>query len=241
MDLNELIIQEIIDSQKEKMDSDFKEKLKIELSKKEKEMKDLNQIRIEKLNSDLNEKTKSLQDYTKIQIENERMKRDFDLVLKKSELEIERAKSVIEREKSISEKYELQLAEKEKQMEEVKKSAKDAVQKANQGSIQLQGEVQEDAIENWLLNNYPLDKIHEVKKGAMGADCLQVVNEFDNQNCGSIYYESKNTKEFNPKWISKFKKDLQSKNADIGVIITKSYPKNQNRMRVVDGIYMFLS
>tara|TARA_B110000261_G_C13031543_1_gene336493 strand:- start:390 stop:1184 length:795 start_codon:yes stop_codon:yes gene_type:complete len=130
------------------------------------------------------------------------------------------------------------LAEKEKQMEEVKKSAKDAVQKANQGSIQLQGEVQEDAIENWLLNNYPLDKIHEVKKGAMGADCLQVVNEFDNQNCGSIYYESKNTKEFNPKWISKFKKDLQSKNADIGVIITKSYPKNQNRMRVVDGIYI---
>ena len=72
MDLNELIIQEIIDSQKEKMDSDFKEKLKIELSKKEKEMKDLNQIRIEKLNSDLNEKTKSLQDYTKTQIENER-------------------------------------------------------------------------------------------------------------------------------------------------------------------------
>ena len=154
MDLNELIIQEIIDSQKEKMDSDFKEKLKIELSKKEKEMKDLNQIRIEKLNSDLNEKTKSLQDYTKIQIENERMKRDFDLVLKKSELEIERAKSVIEREisieleKSISEKYELQLAEKEKQMEEVKKSAKDAVQKANQGSMQLQGEVQEEAIKN---------------------------------------------------------------------------------------------
>ena len=121
MDLNELIIQEIIDSQKEKMDSDFKEKLKIELSKKEKEMKDLNQIRIEKLNSDLNEKTKSLQDYTKIQIENERMKRDFDLVLKKSELEIERAKSVIEREisieleKSISEKYKDQL---EKESEE---------------------------------------------------------------------------------------------------------------------------
>ena len=72
----------------------------------------------------------------------------------------------------------------------------------------------------------------------MGADCLQVVNEFHNQNCGTIYYESKNTKEFNQKWISKFKKDLQSKNADIGVIVTKTYPKNQNRMRVVDGVYI---
>ncbi len=55
---------------------------------------------------------------------------------------------------------------------------------------------------------------------------------------GTIYYESKNTKEFNQKWISKFKKDLQSKNADIGVIVTKTYPKNQNRMRVVDGVYI---
>ena len=76
------------------------------------------------------------------------------MVQKKSELEIEKAKSAIELkisaelEKSIAEKYELQLVEKEKQIEEVRKSAKDAVQKANQGSMQLQGEVQEEAIKN---------------------------------------------------------------------------------------------
>ena len=141
-------------------------------------------------------------------------------------------------EKALTVKYELQLAEKEKQIQEVKKSAKEAVLKANQGSMQLQGEVQEEAIEKWLLKNFPLDNVLEVKKGAMGADCLHVVNEFDMQNCGTIYYESKNTKKFNDDWISKFKKDLQSKDADIGVIVTKSYPKNMTRMKPIDGIYV---
>ena len=66
MDLNELVVQEILDSQKDIMDSDFKEKLQNELSKKEKEMKSLNQFEIEKLKADLNQKNKSLQEYTNI-------------------------------------------------------------------------------------------------------------------------------------------------------------------------------
>ena len=66
MDLNELVVQEILDSQKDIMDSDFKEKLQNELSKKEKEMKSFNQFEIEKLKADLNQKNKSLQEYTNI-------------------------------------------------------------------------------------------------------------------------------------------------------------------------------
>ena len=244
MDLNELIVQEIIDSQQEKLDSSFKERLKKELLKQKLEIKTSNDAKTNELITELNKKNFALNNLTQIEIENERLKRDFILVEKRSQLELEKTKTELESkistilERSISAKYELQLAEKEKQIQQVKKSARDAVQKASQGSMQLQGEVQEEAIESWLLSSFPLDKIHEVKKGAMGADCLQVVNEFGMQNCGTIYYESKNTKEFNNKWISKFKRDLQSRNADIGVLVTKTYPKNQTRMRVVDGVYI---
>ena len=72
----------------------------------------------------------------------------------------------------------------------------------------------------------------------MGADCLQIVNEFDAQNCGKIYDESKNTKEFNKGWISKFKKDIQLQNADIGILVTKTMPKGIKRMGVFEGIYI---
>ena len=141
-------------------------------------------------------------------------------------------------EKTISEKYELQLAEKEIQISQVKKSANEAVLRASQSQSQLQGESQENAIEKWLLNNFPLDKIHEVKKGSLGADCLQTVNESGMENCGTIYYESKNTKEFNNQWISKFKNDIQNQNADIGVLVTKTPAKDQKRIKVIDGIYV---
>lgn len=244
MDLNELVVQEIINANKEKLDLDYQEKLQVELTKKEEEIRLSNKQRFEALNNDLNEKNEALENLTKIQIENERLKRDFELIQKRSELELERAISDAEVkiahriEKSISEKYEFQLAEKEKQIEAVKKSAREAVQKANQGSMQIQGEVQEAAIEKWLLNNFPLDNIHEVKKGAMGADCLHVINEYDMQNCGTIYYESKNTKNFNIDWITKLKKDMQAKNADVGVLVTKTYPKDVTRMKVIDGIYI---
>ena len=42
--------------------------------------------------------------------------------------------------------------------------------------MQLQGEVKDLGIEQWLLDIFPLDTITEIKKGARGADCLQTVH-----------------------------------------------------------------
>jgi len=65
----------------------------------------------------------------------------------------------------------------------------------------LQREVQELAIEVWLANSFPLDTIDEIKKGVRCGDCIQIVNTRTNPNCGSIYYESKRTKDFQPSWV----------------------------------------
>jgi len=102
----------------------------------------------------------------------------------------------------------------------------------------LQGEVQELAIEEWLRVNFPLDTVEEIKKGARGADCLQIVNTRTRQNCGTIYYESKRTKGFQPGWIEKFKNDIREKGADIGVLVTESMPGDMERMGLKDGIWV---
>jgi hypothetical protein len=102
----------------------------------------------------------------------------------------------------------------------------------------MQGEVQELAIEEWLSNHFPLDTIEEIKKGARGGDCIQIVNTRTRQNCGKIYYESKRTKDFQPSWIEKFKADMRDKGADIGVLVTEAMPSDFDRMGMKDGVWI---
>jgi hypothetical protein len=78
----------------------------------------------------------------------------------------------------------------------------------------------------------PLDTIEEIKKGARGGDCIQTVNTRADQNCGTIYYESKRTKDFQPSWIEKFKADIRDKDANIGVLVTEVMPADMDRMGI---------
>ena len=110
--------------------------------------------------------------------------------------------------------------------------------KQEQGSMQLQGEVQELAIEEWLASQFPLDTIDEIKKGARGGDCIQIVNTRTVQNCGMVYYESKRTKDFQPSWIEKFKADIREKGANIGVLVTEVMPSDMSRMGLKEGIWI---
>lgn len=79
--------------------------------------------------------------------------------------------------------------------------------RAEQGSMQLQGEVQELALEDFLKYQFPFDQIDDVPKGVKGADVIQTVVNSLQQNCGKIIYESKRTKNFKDDWIDKLKYD----------------------------------
>lgn len=140
--------------------------------------------------------------------------------------------------KSLDLEYELKLKEKEKQLQDQKRLTDEMKRKMEQGSMQLQGEVQELAIEEWLSNQFPFDSINEIKKGAYGADCIQIVHTRELQNCGKICYESKNTKAWSDNWIDKFKQDILTAKADIGVLVTSVYPAGMERMGFVSGIWV---
>jgi hypothetical protein len=134
--------------------------------------------------------------------------------------------------------HQLRVKELEKQLDDQKKLAEEMKRKAEQGSMQLQGEVQELILEELLRNSFPFDLISEVGKGVRGADCVhQVRNQFG-QECGKIIYESKRTKDFSHEWIEKLKKDMRSMGVDVAVIVTQCYPKGMDCFGEKDGVWI---
>ena len=150
------------------------------------------------------------------------------LVQKRAGEEVEKARA----------EEKLKQAELQKQMDDQKKLIEEMQRKAGQGSIQLQGDVQEMAIGEWLRAQFPLDTIEDIKTGVRGADLHQVVNSRTVPNCGSIYYESKRSKDFQKGWIEKFKVDMRARNSTLGVLITEVMPEGMERMGQKEGIWI---
>ncbi|MEO8853857.1 MAG: DUF2130 domain-containing protein, partial [Ginsengibacter sp.] len=132
----------------------------------------------------------------------------------------------------------LRFKEMEKQLNDQKKLVEEMKRKQDQVSMQLQGEVQEVALEEILRNAFPFDVISEVGKGIRGADCIQLVRNNYGQECGKIIYESKRTKDFGGDWIEKFKTDMRSTGADIAVLVTKTMPKEMDCFGLKEGVWI---
>lgn len=240
------------EKQKEKeselFDKRINEKLKEErekiITEEKKKLQEEQSEQFEILQKELNEKSEKLKELNKSKAEIEKLKREKDELKESIEAEAQRTlnEKLSEEKEKIRKleqsKNELTIKEFEKKLSDQKELIEEMQRKHEQGSMQMQGEVQELAIEEWLTNNFPLDVIAEIKKGARGADCLQTVNTRAKQNCGTIYYESKRTKDFQKSWIEKFKNDIREKGANIGVLVTDAMPTDMERMGLKDGIWI---
>ncbi len=226
-------LQEQLKTEREQLVSSIKTKI-------EDEQKD----RIALMEKELEEKSVQVIELNRSKAQVEQLKREKGELAEKIRFEAQKELNTLlesERQKIhklAQEQNELKLKEKEKQLEDLKHKLNEARIKAEQGSQQSQGEVQELAIEEWLGTYFPFDSIDEIKKGMRGADCIQTIHTREIQNCGSIYYESKRTKEFQRSWIEKFKTDIREKSADLGVLVTEVLPKEMERMGLVDGIWI---
>ncbi len=132
----------------------------------------------------------------------------------------------------------LQMKEMEMKLEDQKRMVDEMKRKAEQGSMQLQGEVQELILEEQLRSYFPFDVISEVGKGVRGADCVQTVRNQFGQECGRIIYESKRTTAFGGDWIDKLKKDMRAQGVDVAVIVTQCYPKGMDCFGEKDGVWI---
>ena len=207
-------------------------------------LQDENSEVLKSMQEELNEKSLQLKELNRAKADIEKLKREKDEMKETLEAESQtRLNEIISLEKEKikrveEERNEMKMRELLKQLEDQKKLTSEMRRKQEQGSMQMQGEILELAIEEWLTSEFPLDTIEEIKKGARGGDCIQMVNTRDAANCGRIYYESKRTKEFQSNWIEKFKNDMREKGVDIGVIVTEAMPAGMERMGQINGIWI---
>lgn len=132
----------------------------------------------------------------------------------------------------------LKLLEKDQAMLSMQKKIEELKQKADQGSQQLQGEVQELDLEQSLQAKFPFDQVSPVPKGTLGADVIQrVVNE-QAQDCGMILWESKRTRTWTEGWLAKLREDQRSCKAEIAIIVSQTLPKGVSQFEFIDGIWV---
>ncbi len=181
------------------------------------------------------------------------MRKEKDLLDKERELEITLQKKLMQERTALQEQVRkeeeqrLSLKEEEHlfkmknlqmQIEDQNRLIEEMKRKAEQGSMQRQGEVQELLLEELLKDHFPFDVIGEVGKGVEGADCIQTVRNHLGHDCGKIIFESKRTKTFNVGWIEKLKADMRSKGADVAILVTQVYPKDYKCFGEMEGVWI---
>lgn len=136
------------------------------------------------------------------------------------------------------EQHQLKLAEKDLAIDSMRKKIDELVLKAEQGSQQIQGEVQELALESMLPAEFPGDVIKPVAKGVKGADVLQHVFDKAGRDCGTILWESKRTKTWSDKWLSKVIDDQQEAKASCVCIVTAAMPESVQYFEEINGVWV---
>src|SRR5436190_3039690 len=226
------IQQETEQSIRKKISSDFEIQLRqLELNNKDNEekLKEARQQQVEFLRKEQQLKNKEAELELSVQKKLQEEREKLSVEIRKLEEQRISAKET---------EFQLRLKEMEKQLDDQKKLAEEMRRKAEQGSMQLKGEVQELALEEMLRLSFPFDIVSEVGKGVRGADCIQTVRNNFGQECGKIIYESKRTTSFSNDWIEKLKTDMRSNGAEIAVIVTKAMPKEMDCFGVKDGVWI---
>ena len=240
---NELF-QERMEKAKQKMENELQQQLRKSIASDFE-----NQLRLLQQNAkDNEEKLKTAR-----QKELEYLQKEEALKTKEQEIELQAKRAMQKERERLAEEirkmeaqkneareldYQLKLKELEKQLEDQRKLAEEMKRRAEQGSMQLQGEAQELLLEELLKDHFPYDNIGEVGKGVEGADCIQTVRNHIGNDCGKIIFESKRTKTFNNGWIEKLKADMRNKQADVAILVTQVYPKDMSCFGEKDGVWV---
>ncbi len=140
--------------------------------------------------------------------------------------------------KEAEDEQKLKVMEKEQTIAAMQKQIEDLKRRAEQGSQQLQGEVQELELENLLRSKFPFDAIEPVPKGEFGGDVLHRVVSTGGQAGGTILWEFKRTKNWSDAWLVKLRDDQRTAKAEIAVIVSQILPKGVETFEMVEGVWV---
>lgn len=190
----------------------------------------------------LEERDSDLKDFRNRERELRKKARALEKAKEEADLEVERR---LEKERediqkkakdAAAEQQKLKDREKDKIIQDLREALEDAKRKAEQGSMQTQGEVLELELEEQLKRHFPHDEIKPVPKGIRGADVVHTVRNAAGRGCGTILWETKNTKTWSSKWTSKLKDDMTATRSNLGIIVSSVLPEDVRRFGFLDGI-----
>ena len=210
--------------------------LQSDIDQKAKELAELQDV--------LTQRDVKLAEAQKAQADLIRQKRELDDAKRELELTVEKRVQdglLATREqakKEAEEGLKLKVMEKEQTIASMQTQIEELKRRAEQGSQQLQGEVQELELEALLRAKFPRDTIEPVPKGEFGGDALQRVMGPLGQVCGTILWESKRTKNWSDGWLVKLRDDQRTAKADIAIIVSQTLPKDVESFDLVDGIWV---
>jgi hypothetical protein len=202
------------------------------------------EARLKDLSEAVTRKDQDLQQFRELELGLRKKQRELEAAVLDADLKVqrtlaeERSKIREDAEARTQESHRLKDLEKDKLIQDLKSALDDMKRKADQGSMETQGEVLELDFEERLRRMFHLDDIQPVPRGIRGADLVQMVRNPVGADCGSIIWETKNTKAWSPGWISKLKDDMAETRASLAILVTVALPEGIARFGQVDGVWV---
>jgi hypothetical protein len=207
-----------------------------DLEARAKEIADLNEV-LRQRDTKLAEAQQAQADLIRKQRDLDDARRELDLTVEsrvQAGLSTVRDKAKQETEAALG----LRVREKEEQIASMQRQIEDLKRKAEQGSQQLQGEVQELALEALLRQRFGRDLIEPIPKGEFGGDLIQRVVGPAGQVIGSILWEAKRTKNWSDGWLGKLREDQRAAKADVALIVSQALPKGLQTFDLIEGVWV---
>lgn len=210
----------------------------------EKNAKESLMVEMQNLKNQIEEKDRRIKAASLKELEFLKKKREIEQKEQDLELEmlkkLDREKAEIERVliRKIDEEHRQKSLEKDKKIQDLTKMLEEAKRKAEQGSMQTQGEVLELDFEKALQEGFPRDIIEPVPKGIKGADIIQRVISDAGKPSGVMLWEVKSTKAWSDSWIDKLKVDQRTIRADIAVILTQAMPREMEDFGLISKVWV---
>lgn len=236
----EQALAERLAAERKKLAEDEQKKARLaigaDLETKQRELKELSEI--------LKARDAKLAEAQAAQAEIVRKQRELDDQKRELELTIEKRVSATVSEiqlrarQEAADEVKLKVMEKDQVIQAMQRQIEELRRKSEQGSQQLQGDVQELELESILSSRFTQDTVTRVPRGEFGGDVVHRVLSHAGNVCGSILWESKRTKNWSDGWLVKLRADQRAAKADFAVIVSQALPKDVTHFGLIDGVYV---
>lgn len=242
--ISEVLANQVRGDIESRLQKEHEKRLQTAVQQAQSKAQDALNLELEDLRQQLVERERSLDQSRQLELEVRKKARDLEEKQKHIELELQRRldeqRKVIESEVAADsdERHRLKLLEKEKQINDLRTALDDARRKSAQGSSETQGEVLEDDLEQSLRAVFADDDFAAVLKGQRGADILQTVRDRSGTAYGTILWEAKNTKNWNPAWTTKLRDDQRNASANLAILVSLAQPDDTKGFRHLDNVWV---